>query len=151
MKIIAGVCVVKDNKILMVQEGWGNFKGMWNFPAGMINEKENIFEGAIREAKEETGYDVKLTGFIDIKNCVFDDRHHVLINFKAEIIGGKVNFNPKEIMNVDFLDMKEVLKMTDKQLRGGVIRSSTVKNLLENKIYPLEIISNFNLKSSGGK
>jgi len=151
MKIIAGVCVVKDNKILMVQEGWGNFKGMWNMPAGKLEEGENIFDGAIREMKEETGYDVKLTGLVDIKNCIFSDMHHVLINFQAEIVGGGVNFDADEIMNVKFLDLKEVSQMTDKELRGGEIRKSTIRNLLDNKVYPLEIVSNYVQNHSGSK
>lgn len=146
MKIIVGACAVKDNKVLMIQENWGDFKGMWNFPAGVLDEGENIFDGAVREAKEETGYDVKLTGFIDIKNCVFNDKHHILVNFKAEVVGGKVGFDTEEIMNVEFLEMAKVLRMSDKELRGGDIGRSTIENLLENKVYPLDIISNFDFK-----
>ena len=88
MKVIVNVLVKQDNKCLMVQENWGNVKGMWNFPAGHLDENENIFDGAIREAKEETGYDVKLTGFLGVQNSIFDNRHIIHVLFTAEIIGG---------------------------------------------------------------
>lgn len=51
MNIIVNIVVKQDNKILMVQEGEGNSKGKWNFPAGHLEEGEDIFVGAIREAK----------------------------------------------------------------------------------------------------
>lgn len=34
--------------------------GKWNFPGGHLEKKESVFEGACREALEETGYKVSL-------------------------------------------------------------------------------------------
>lgn len=147
MKIIVNVCVEKDGNILMVQENFGNVKGMWNFPAGHLEENEDFFSGAIREAKEETGFNVKLTGILDIQNCVYKDRHIIHIIFKADIIGGKIGFDPKEIMTVEFIDINKILKMTDKELRGAESRKTTIKKLIAGKIYPLELISNFNFEN----
>lgn len=66
MKVIAGCVVEKDNKILMLQEGLDFCYGQWNYPAGHVDEFENITEAAIREVKEETGLDVKLKGVLPI-------------------------------------------------------------------------------------
>ena len=66
MKVIAGCVVEKNNKILMVQEGLDFCYGQWNYPAGHVDEFENITEAAIREVKEETGLDVKLKGVLPI-------------------------------------------------------------------------------------
>lgn len=146
MRIIVNVVVKQDNKILMVQENWGNVKGMWNFPAGRLDEGENIFDGAIREAKEESGYDVRLTGIVNIQNTVYEDRHVLLVNFSAEIIGGEVAFDPEEIMNVDFIEIDKLLKMSDAELRGGEPRRETIRKIQNNEIIPLDVISNYNFK-----
>jgi len=71
MKIVpvVSVYVIKDGKLLMVQENQPHCRGKWNLPAGHLDQNENMFDAAIREAKEETGLDVKLTGFLGVQNC----------------------------------------------------------------------------------
>ena len=147
MKIIVNVIVKQDDKILMVQEGWGNVKGMWNFPAGHLDDGENLFEGAIREAKEETGYDVKLTGLVNIQNVLYDDRHVILIVFAAEIVGGEVKFDKNEIMNVEFVEIDKLLNMSDKELRGGDTRRESILKVKNNEVNSLSIVSNFDFRT----
>lgn len=144
MQIVVNVVVKQDSKILMVQENWGEVKGMWNFPAGRLDKNENMFDGAIREAKEETGFDVKLTGVVNIQNTVYSDRHVILINFSAEIVGGEVNFHPEEIADVKFIEASELLNMSDSELRGGEPRRETIRRILNGDVAPLDTISNFN-------
>jgi len=38
--------------------------GMWDLPAGFLEPRETPDEGALREAREEAGFDVELTGLI---------------------------------------------------------------------------------------
>ena len=147
MKIIVNVIVKQDDKILMVQEGWGNVKGMWNFPAGHLDDGENLYEGAIREAKEETGYDVKLTGLVNIQNVLYDDRHVILIVFAAEIVGGEVKFDKNEIMNVEFVEIDKLLNMSDKELRGGDTRRESILKVKNNEVNSLSIVSNFDFRT----
>lgn len=146
MNIIVCVVVKQDNKILMVQEGEGRSKGKWNFPAGHLDENENILNGAIREAKEETGFDVKLTGLINMQNVVYDYRHILMVMFAAEIIGGELTVNGKEIMNVKFIDIDEIMNMTDAELRCEVERKETINKFLNGDIYPLDMVSNYDYR-----
>ncbi len=146
MNIIANVVVMQDNKVLLVQENWGHVKGMWNFPAGHVDEGENIFDAAIREAKEETGYDVKLTGFIGVQNAVYNDRQVIHINFLAEITGGEVSFDENEISEVKFLRVNEMLELPEEKLRCKELRIEILQKILDNKIYPLNVVSNYNYK-----
>ena len=148
MTIIVNVLTKKDNKVLMVQENWGNVKGMWNFPAGHLDENENIFDGAVREAKEETGYDVKLTGLVNIQNAVYDNRHVVHFVFAAEIVGGCISYDENEIMNVEFVDIDKLINMSDDELRGGDTRRESLQKFKNNEIYPLSVVSNFEFRTN---
>lgn len=73
-----GAFVLNDkNEILAVQEKNGPLKGtgVWKMPTGLTNQGEDIFDGAIREVKEETGVDarfVEVVGFRQGHQCQFD-------------------------------------------------------------------------------
>lgn len=57
--------VHKDGKFLVVEElSHGNT--VFNQPAGHIEKDETIQAAALRETQEETGWKIKLTGFIGI-------------------------------------------------------------------------------------
>ncbi|KAL8033403.1 hypothetical protein ABFX02_13G156900 [Erythranthe guttata] len=61
-----GAIVLNDNReLVVVQEKQGSFRGtgIWKIPTGIVEEGEDIFLGASREVKEETGID---TEFVDV-------------------------------------------------------------------------------------
>jgi 8-oxo-dGTP diphosphatase len=147
MKVIVNVVVQSDDKVLMVQEAWGDVKGMWNFPAGHLDEGENIFDGAIREAKEETGYDVELVGLVNVQNALYDNKHVIHFVFAAKIVGGEISFDPNEIMNVEFVDIDKLINMTDDELRGGDTRRESLTKIKNGEILPLSVVSNFDFKT----
>lgn len=142
MHIVVGVIVKKDNKILMVQEAQKKHYGLWNMPAGLLDEKEDIFLGAKREFKEETGYDVKLTGMLPIENYVNDNVHAFLILFHGEITGGEISFDKDELLDVKWFTIEELKAMTDKEIRDIAQKKNMLKNIEKGIIHPLEIIEN---------
>ncbi|KAK4439698.1 Nudix hydrolase 10 [Sesamum alatum] len=57
-----GAIVMDDKReLLVVQEKLGRLRGtgIWKIPTGILEEGEDIFSGAIREVKEETGIDTE--------------------------------------------------------------------------------------------
>jgi 8-oxo-dGTP pyrophosphatase MutT (NUDIX family) len=55
-------CIVEDNgRYLMVEENSAGAE-VFNQPAGHIDESESVFDAAVRETLEETGWQVELTG-----------------------------------------------------------------------------------------
>ncbi|KAJ8527645.1 hypothetical protein K7X08_015096 [Anisodus acutangulus] len=65
-KVSIGAIVFNHKReLLVVQENCGRLKGsgIWKIPTGTVEEGESIFEGAIRELKEETGID---TEFLEV-------------------------------------------------------------------------------------
>ena len=66
MKIIE-VCaaiIINNNKILLTQRGYGEYKDKWEFPGGKIEESETKEETIIREIKEELDASIKVEKFL---------------------------------------------------------------------------------------
>ncbi|KAL3503624.1 hypothetical protein ACH5RR_038073 [Cinchona calisaya] len=78
-----GAIIVNDKReLLVVQEKNGRLKGkgIWKIPTGVIDQGEDIFAGAIREVKEETGVD---TEFVEL--LAFRQMHKVFFG-KSELL-----------------------------------------------------------------
>ncbi len=113
--VVAGVVIGQNGKYLLVQEKKEKVRGLWNFPAGHVDEGESIEEAAIKEAKEETGYNVELIRKIDIyQSSISSPVKHA---FEARIIGGTLQFPEDEIMDARWFTFEEIAAMED-QLRG---------------------------------
>lgn len=143
MVVIAGCLIVRDNKILMIKEAKKKCYGQWNFPAGHVDEPEFITDVAIREAYEETGCKVKLTGVLPI--CMVeakDAEPRLMVRFTAEIVEENIKINPNEILDVQWLDIEQVKNMTEQELRGYDTSIQFIKDFEDKKIYPLEIFNN---------
>ena len=119
--VVAGVIIEKEDKYLLVQEKQPKAYGLWNLPAGRVDIGNTIEETAVKEAKEETGYDVELLRKIDIfQDSVEEPPQHA---FEAKIIGGKLDFPKDELLDARWFAYKEILSMKDK-LRGDWIIES---------------------------
>jgi 8-oxo-dGTP diphosphatase len=125
--IVSGVVIKQEGKYLLVQEKKPHVYGLWNWPAGQIEEGDTIESNAVKEAKEETGYDVELTRKIGIfQNSVNDAAKHA---FEAKIIGGEIEFPEDEILDAKWFTLKELEDMKDK-LRGNWVLEAI--NLTDN-------------------
>ena len=128
VSVVVGVVIKKDNKYLLVQEKKLQAYGLWNFPAGRVDAGEQLEQSAIREAKEETGYDIELIKEISIFHITSESPvKHV---FEARIIGGELNFPEDEILDTGWFTFNEIKKMKNKLRAEWVIDSI---NILENK------------------
>lgn len=143
MIVIAGCIIIKDNKFLMVKEANKKCYGKWNFPAGYVDKGELITDVAIREVYEETGCKVKLTGVLPIGIVdVKDAEPRLMVRFTAEIIEENVQFDKEEILDVQWLNIDKVKKMTEKELREYSIAIQYIKDFEDNNIYPVEVFNN---------
>lgn len=142
MKVISGCLVIKENKILMVKEANPICYGKWNFPAGHVDEGEKIRAAAIREVFEETGCTVKLKGLLPIVSIKAPSGEtHVLVRFVADIVDENIKFNTDEILDVKWIDINEIKNMTINEIRGYDTTNKLIKDIENNNIYPLDIIS----------
>ena len=142
MEIVSGCVIKRNNKILMVKEAKKICYGKWNFPAGHVDEGENIRVAAIREVFEETGCKVELKGVLPIVSIQTPKGEtHVLIRFVAEIVEENIKFNPEEILDVKWIEIEKVKNMTIDEIRGLDTTAKFLSDLENNNIYPLDMIS----------
>ncbi len=128
VEVVAGVVIKKDGKYLLLQEKQPRAYGLWNFPAGRVDVGESLEQAAIREAKEESGYDVEIGEEIKIFHTSATDV--VKHAFIGKIIGGELNFPEDEILDAQWFTFLEVEQMKDK-LRSEWVLSAI--SILENK------------------
>ena len=62
--VTVATVIARDGKLLMVEEFDRSKRLVLNQPAGHLEPDESLFEAALRETREETGWDVELTAFI---------------------------------------------------------------------------------------
>ena len=97
-KPCAGALVVQNGRVLLAKRAIEPFFGFWDIPGGFLEADEHPEAGAIREVREETGIEVRLTGFVG----VYMDRYevgaepslwHHSMNFyyTAEPVGGALS------------------------------------------------------------
>lgn len=109
--IICGVVLEKDGKYLLVQEKKPDVYGKWNLPAGKVDQGETLEQAAIREAKEETGFDIELKNHLVTVHQATE--RPVLHAYVAEITGGELKFPEYEIMAARWFTYDEILAMKD--------------------------------------
>lgn len=141
MKVIVGGVIEKSGKILLVQEKQEKCYGKWNLPAGHLDSNESIMQGAIREIKEETGCDVELTGIANLANRIMEDDIFVCIVFTTKLLNENIKINPEEILDVKWWSIDDVLNNMDKDLRNLNFIKQPIRNIEENKIGIIDILS----------
>ncbi len=140
-EIVVGVCIKSESdEILMVKEAKGENKGFLNIPAWRLDSSESIFEGAIRETKEETGYDVRLDSVLCIQ--YLENKQLLKIIFNATIVSGSISFDENEIMDVKWVSIDDLENMTENELRSYDSNIKIIDCVKKGIHYPLNIIEN---------
>lgn len=125
---ISGVVLRNDEgQFLLVQEGKPSAYGLWNLPAGHVDPGETLFDAAVREAREETGYEVRIvseTPLIDFYDAKIERHFHV---YRAEIVGGELVVDGTEILGVQWLSFQDVQALND----AGKLRAPFVYNAIK--------------------
>ncbi|MGC5772733.1 NUDIX hydrolase [Paenibacillus pabuli] len=140
--LVVSVSIIHEDKVLMIKENKASVRNTWNFPSGRIEYGEDILEAARREAKEETGYDVRLTATTGIYNFISSTNHQVvLFHFTGDIIGGCLKLNAAEIMDSKWITLADLLIPELLELRDREVIKQITENLISRKEYPLALFN----------
>ena len=102
-RLAAYVVVVRDGQVLLAL--WNEDEPRrWTLPGGGVELRESTEEAAVREAREETGYSVELTGLLGVETDVFSAKERtrgagrdsgralkaVRVFYSARVVGGEL-------------------------------------------------------------
>jgi 8-oxo-dGTP pyrophosphatase MutT (NUDIX family) len=139
--VVVGMIIKKEGEFLLVQEAKKE-PGKWNQPAGWLDLKEDIIEGARREAFEETGLKIELLGLLGIypllkvTNGVL--RYPIKIIFAAKALDNNIKFNKEELLDAKWFSLEEIKSLGENLRDLDIINE--VEDYLAGKIYPLSVI-----------
>lgn len=147
--IVVGAFIVRDGKILLIQENHAPDKGKWNIPAGKLDFGEKPLDAAKREAFEEAGINFTPTYLLGIHSIyrkdVTGEVHALRVIFGGEakndvsLEHGEAVDGIAEIADYKWLKPEEVLSMDDKLFRYHDIKDLT-QDYLDKIQYPLSLV-----------
>lgn len=115
-----------DGSIVLVKRAFDPFKGYWALPGGFLKFGKSVEETAIREAKEETGLDIKIEDLLGVySDPKRDPRGHIIsICFAAREVGGELRAGSDAAEVKSFLKPPEKLAFDHKEMlrKAGFVK-----------------------------
>ena len=128
MKIVKVVAAVicdsldKKKQIFATERGYGEFKGLWDFPGGKVEADETLQHALVREIQEELDVKIEVGEFIDTIEYDYPTFHLSMDCFWCVVVDGEIILKEaeaakwlkkNELYNVDLLqaDIKLVKKI----------------------------------------
>jgi 8-oxo-dGTP diphosphatase len=88
--------IFDHDSILLVERGAAPLKGYWSLPGGLVETGERLDAAMRREAREETGLEVRPLSILEVFERILLDAdgkteyHFVVIDYVCEAIGGEL-------------------------------------------------------------
>ena len=140
--LFVSTVVVKDGKLLVVQEGKDNYGqlGTWNFPAGHVEPGEGLVDAAVRKAKEESGYTVAIDGVLSVLLKNTNSGRSLVVFFLGHVADDSPAPREAGIQQVDFVTLEKLEKLN---LRFPDDMIEPARRALSGKSYPLDVIMDY--------
>ena len=140
LTVTCGIVLEQNEQMLLVQEATPEIYGKWNQPAGHLEAGETLFECAMREGREESGYAIELTGLQAIYTEVTNQAHRLNFCFRARPLGEPGPVDPTEILSTRWFTKAELQQLPDDNLRHNLAKQR-IADWLAGKVMPLDTIA----------
>lgn len=106
VQIGSNTIVERDGAVLLVRLNYGPRDGHWALPGGLVESDETTQQAAVRETKEETGFDVSLD---DLLVTWMRPGYPILVViYRAHITGGELKVAPDEASEAAFFTKEQL-------------------------------------------
>ncbi|MBQ7995242.1 MAG: (deoxy)nucleoside triphosphate pyrophosphohydrolase [Bacilli bacterium] len=109
---VSAAIIVSENRIFVTQRGYGEFKDMWEFPGGKIENNESPEAALIREIKEELDADIEIISYLNKIEYTYPSFHLVMHNFICKLKENHLSLLEHEAakyISIDELDSVDFL------------------------------------------
>lgn len=108
-KPTASILPVKDGQVLLAKRGINPHKGAYDAIGGFMDPEELPEQAAVREAKEETGLDIRVVSLLGIYNDEYGDGGDRTLNlhYIGEITGGEMKAMD-DVANLEWINIDKV-------------------------------------------
>lgn len=117
---IADVIIVKNDKVLLVQQRKESAYGLWSFPGGHIEKDETLEEAVIREVREELGVDLLKPEYQKTYPLSMPDENLEINTFSGEL-SGEIKLNEDELLAFGWFTIDELTRRKDALRSPSVI------------------------------
>ncbi|MBP7832815.1 MAG: NUDIX hydrolase [Candidatus Levybacteria bacterium] len=141
--VTVGSIVVNDkNEVLLIKRAPQLINGnLYALPGGFLDRNETTQQGALRELKEETGYEGKIVNLfqvIDSPSRPKEDRQNVDFKYIVELTGGSKKDN-NEVSSIDWVSLDSLPKERDRAFDH--IESIELYKKYLKKPFPLPVLN----------
>jgi ADP-ribose pyrophosphatase YjhB (NUDIX family) len=125
---VAVIVLSREGQVLLGRRKSSSYGGLWCIPCGYVEYDEDVYDAAVREFKEETNLDVKISGIFAVhSNFHNPEAHTVGIWFLAEVTGGELKaqadldrvgfFSPDSLPPLAFPTDETVIREIEQHLK----------------------------------
>jgi len=143
---VSTIITNKEGKHLLVYEKTPDgFK--WNQPTGHLETGETPQQGAVREALEETGFAVKLTGFVGsyLMQRESNGASYLRLCFCGEIdeLSYQQKVNDPDIISTTWWSVDELLQNIHITAMRNPMVLQCVEDFNNGKMFPVDTVNSF--------
>ncbi len=82
---VSAAIIISEGKIFITQRGYGEFKDMWEFPGGKLEQGETGEQAIVREIKEELNAEIIVKKYLNTVEYTYPTFHIVMHNYICEL------------------------------------------------------------------
>ena len=93
---VTAAIIIKEGKVFATQRGYGDWKGWWEFPGGMMEPGETPQEALKRDILEELDAEIEIGELLDTVEWDYPAFHLTMHCFLCTLISESMHLNEHE-------------------------------------------------------